>query len=161
LEFVLSRTVMGACAVVLIVIIVPLLTSPMEQAEERLARDQLAQLANELRRAASAPYELSIRLGTDALLSGEGDRLCLEKGSIWLVRGLARLAEEVPEDITLFMLSKAGPMQVLQAEVLPGGIVLVTRTRHHDGFVTRAYIENFEATLETVDANVSTSISSL
>lgn len=146
---------------VLIVIIVPLLTSPMDQAEERMARAQLSELADELRRAAWAPYELSIRLGTEDLLRGEGARLRFEKGSIWLVRHDARLAEEVPEDIALFMVSKAGPRQVPQADVLPGGIVLVTRVRDHHGFVTRAYIENFEATSETVAANLATSPSSL
>jgi len=161
LEFVLSRVTLSICATMLILCLAPWFVGSMEGADDDLEKSSFQELALIFTGATTSPHRLHLEVRISDYLSAEGSFIHLEKGSIWLVRGTERMAQEVPSQFMLFML-KSGIVQEVQSADLTGMSKLTIVREEIDGrpqaFV---YIENLDATSCTASAKRSTSSSLL
>ncbi len=156
LEFLLSRSVMSLCAVIVLLTVAPLAVT-IHQYGGNVPGNSLEELASRFEDIAILPGEARIRIEVRDYLGSESNHFVLYQRSIWLVGPQGRFAHSIPFDCRLFLTSLLYQKEVTEADLDWNSVMTLNKWSDRNGTRIEAHIENFEATSLTFMANLSTS----
>jgi hypothetical protein len=157
LEFMLSRLTMSLCAVIILLTLAPMVYS-LPQGEDGLnSFDSLEELGSRFDEMATSPGEVKLELSIKDYLQSESDYFILCQQSLWFVNVDGRSVRSIPDGLRIFMVSGSSNMEVGEARLGWSSIVVLSKRSNLFGVNMEVYIENLDATSNTLAANISTS----
>jgi hypothetical protein len=157
IEFVLSRLSMSLCALVVIVTIAPVICSLPWSTEAPNSHDSLEHLVSRFQEVENAPGEVSLRAMLDDYPLREGEHFILRQGSLCLVGPDLQEARSIPEGFEIYVGRYGAEVRVEQVQLDHSSMMTLSKENTEQGTSLKAYIENLEATSETLSLNLSTS----
>jgi hypothetical protein len=154
LEFVLSKFVLGICAILVIAVIISGFSDTQDELETKTALRTLAALSEVFHKVDDAHAPVGLRFDLMPQMCLGFTKVVIAPGSISMLGDEGRLSIELPDDVILLTKASAGPSADILEAVPPVSIFVEKRFSSSEAWIV-IYLENLDATSVTSSVNLS------